>query len=446
MVFEARYVGNHSIGITRNINLNEVNIFGNGFLEEFRAAQNNLAIFRAAFPKCGTPGNQACSFRNNELPGQVGLPIFEASFGTGTAVSNFTSTSFTSPMLQGQAGAVANLLSNTTANAAFQANRVDARLFSNLFIANPSVLGATATLQNNSGSSTYNSLQLELRRRFANGLLLQGSYVWSKALSNVTSFTSLFNANQSGQGHSIRTPGLDKGASAFDLRHAFKLNYIYELPFGAGRKFDYRGPAGVIGKVIEGWQTDGLIRWQSGRVFPLVSGRNTVNQFDSGVELVGMTAKELQEMVKIRKDPAAASRGSVLWLPDDVIKNTLIAFGLQPGTPSGRYIAPASTPGQFGSFIYLRGPGFFRADLSLVKKTRIAEKSDVEFRVEFLNAFNHTNFLIGNFGVGDVSNADANTVSVNTLTFGQTTHAYRDSSTTNDPGGRLIQMVLRINF
>jgi hypothetical protein len=285
-----------------------------------------------------------------------------------------------------------------------------------------------------------------LRRRFANGLLLQGSYVWSKALSNVTSFTSLFGAGQSGQGHSIRTPGLDKGPSAFDLRHGFKVNYIYELPFGAGRKLDYRGPGGVIGKFIEGWQTDGLIRWQSGRVFPLISGRSTVNQFDSGVELVGMNAKELQQMVKIIKDPAAASRGSVFWLPNEVIQNTLIAFGLRPGTPTGRYIAPASTPGQFGSFIYLYGPSFFRADLSLVKKTRIAEKSDVEIRVEVLNAFNHTNFLIGNVGAGDISNTDSNTLNVGTLTFGQTTHAYRDVSTTNDPGGRLLQLVLRINF
>jgi Carboxypeptidase regulatory-like domain len=447
MVFEARYVANHSIGLARNINLNEVNILGNGFLEEFKAAQNNIAICGANSAAClaaqaaagvTTANRTASNFANWGLPGQVALPIFTASFGGAATASQFRSTAFTSPIQQGQAGAVANSLSNVTANAAFQNNRVAAGFAPNLFIVNPAVLGASSTLQTNNGSSNYNSLQLELRRRFANGLLLQGSYVWSKALTNVTSFGA--------QPHSIRTPGLDKGPSSFDLRHGFKVNYIYELPFGAGRMFDYRGPAGVIGKLIEGWQTDGLIRWQSGRVFPLLSGRNTVNQFDSGVELVGMTSKELQEMVKINKDPAAATRGSVFWLPSDVAQNTQIAFGLRPGTPTGRYIAPASTPGRFGSFIYLYGPSFFRADLSLVKKTRITEKSDVEIRVELLNAFNHTNFLIGNVGAGDISNTDSNTVNVGTLTFGQTTHAYRDVSTTNDPGGRLLQMVLRINF
>jgi Carboxypeptidase regulatory-like domain len=436
-VFEFRYLGNHSIGLTRNINLNEVNVIGNGFLEEFALAQQNLAIFRSANPNCGMPGNPACSFRNIGLSGQVALPIFEKSFGTG--LNNFTSTAFTLPIAQGQAGAVANSLSNVTGNSVFQTNRVNAGLAPNLFIVNPSVLGASSTLQTNSGSSTYNSLQLELRRRLANGLLVQGSYVWSKALSTLTSFGA--------QIHTLRDPGLDKGPSGFDLRHAFKVNYLYELPFGPGRKFNYRGSGGVVGKVIEGWQMDGIIRWQSGRVFPLVSGRNTVNQFDSGVELVGMTADELQEMVRIRKDPAAASRGSVFWLPDDVIQNSLRAFGLQSGTPTGRYIAPPTTPGKFGSFIYLYGPSFFRADMSLVKKTRINEKADVEFRVEFLNAFNNINFLIGNpFAATNVAQQDANTVTLNSNNFGQTTHAYQDVSTTNDPGGRLIQFVMRFNF
>jgi hypothetical protein len=71
---------------------------------------------------------------------------------------------------------------------------------------------------------------------------------------------------------------------------------------------------------------------------------------------------------------------------------------------------------------------------------------NIETRVEFLNAFNNTNFLIGNVGAGDIANTDQNTVTVNTSTFGQTSHAYRDVSTTNDPGGRLLQLVLRINF
>jgi hypothetical protein len=292
------------------------------------------------------------------------------------------------------------------------------------------VYGAGSFLQANMDSSTYNGLQLEVRRRMSAGLLVAANYTWSHAL------TDRFFA----QSHTLRDPSMDKGPSPWDLRHSFKVNYIYELPFGSGRRFDMKGPGNVVGKILEGWQTDGIIRWQSGRVFPLTSGRGTVNQFDSGVQLVGMSTAELQGFLKIRKDPIASTRGTVLWLPDDIIENTKKAFGLLAGTPTGRYIAPPTTPGKFGSYVFLYGPSFFRADLSIMKKTRITERANVEFRFELLNAFNHTNFYLGN------PNNDAVSIAANSLTFGQTNFAYQDVSTTNDPGGRLGQFVLRINF
>jgi hypothetical protein len=93
----------------------------------------------------------------------------------------------------------------------------------------------------------------------------------------------------------------------------------------------------------------------------------------------------------------------------------------------------------FGSHIFLYQPAFFRADLSAIKKTRITETVNVEFRAEFLNAFNNINFLI-NSPASDQANQGIG------LTFGQTNQAYQDSSTTNDPGGRLLQFVFRINF
>jgi Carboxypeptidase regulatory-like domain len=442
MVFEARYVANHSIGLGQTLDLNEVNIFENGFLNEFIAAQKNLAISIAA--------GRGSNFRNQGLAGQVALPIFEKSFASATS-TQFASSTFTTPISRGEAGSVAQLLGNNSSNSQFQTNRVAAGLSANFFITNPSVLGGEsprnsgAFLATNGGSSTYNALQLELRRRLSGGLVVNGNYTWSHALTNL--WPSFQNAQGGTQPHTLRDPKMDRGPSNFDIRHAFKVSYTYELPFGAGHRFDYRGRGGIIGKILEGWETDGIVRWQSGRHFPLVSGRGTVNQFDSGVVLVGMSAKELQSLAKIRKDGLASTRGTVFWLPDDVILNTQRAFGLRPGeTPTGRYIAPPTTPGKFGSFIFLHGPSFFRADLSVVKRTRITERTNVEFRAEFLDAFNTVNFLIGNTTAGNVSNSDSYNVSVNNLTFGQTNHAYQDVSTTNDPGGRLIQLVLRINF
>jgi hypothetical protein len=434
-VFEARYVGNHSIGLGIQQNLNEVNIFENGFLQEFIAAQNNLNIAIAA--------GKAANFRNQGLPGQVNLPIFTASFGSPTA-TNFGNATFIQLLQQGQAGSLANQLGNSTTNIAFQTNRINAGLSPNFFIVNPTLLGANSVLATDGGFSTYNALQIELRRRFANGLLVQGNYTWSH------SFTNLFTQPQAAlnlQPHTLRNPAMDKSPSPFDIRHGFKANYIYELPVGPGRRFDFTGGNSVLGKIFGGWETDGIIRWQSGRIFSLTSGRATVNQFDSGVVLVGMTQAQLQALVKVRKQPNDANRGTVSWLPQSFIDNTLRAFGLGDGKlPNGPHLAPPSTPGEFGSYIYLYGPSLFRADLSIVKKTRIRESLNIETRVEFLNAFNNTNFLIGNVGAGDIANTDQNAVSVSSATFGQTSHAYRDVSTTNDPGGRLLQLVLRINF
>jgi len=91
--------------------------------------------------------------------------------------------------------------------------------------------------------------------------------------------------------------------------------------------------------------------------------------------------------------------------------------------------------------LVLKGPNFYRADLSIAKRIRFNETMNAEIRAEFLNAFNNINFL-----VGSASN-DINTLGgAGTTTFSRYTAAYQDISTTNDPGGRLIQLVLRFNF
>lgn len=431
-VFEARYVANHAIGIWRRYGLNEVNIFENGFVNEFKNAQNNLAIARAANP---TTNN----FNNQGLPGQVALPTFLASFGSPTS-ANFSNATIALQLTQGQAGATANTLA---ANTTFQNNRVTAGLPANFFVVFPQAISGSSVNTTiavvNGGSSTYQGLQLELRRRLSAGLLIQGSYTFSKALTN--DFFALSSQNGADQPRTLRDPSQDRGISPYDTRHALKFNYIYELPFGSGHRFAYTGAGSrVVDLFIGGWETHGIVRWNSGRSILLTSGRATFNQFESGVVLVGMNASDLQNALKIHKEPGDAALGTVAYLPDDIIQNTLKAFGVIAGTPTGRYIAPPTTPGQLGARIFLRSPTFFRADLSAVKKFRIRENMNFEFRAEFLDAFNNINFLIGS------PNTVAISTGANSATFGRTNQAYQDLSTTSDPGGRLIQLVARFNF
>lgn len=421
-VLEIRYVGNRSIHNYGDFQVNEVNIFENGFLNEFQNAQRNLAIFRAANPRCGQTGQPACTFRNAGLPGQVALPIYTASFNSATS-TQFANATFINQLDFGTAGAAGNTLAF---NNVFHANRLTNGLPANLFIANPANLG-TVGIQTNFGNTYYNALQVELRRRLANGFLVQGSYTYSRSLETF--------------GFSLRNLTSDKRTSPFDLRHGFKVNYIWELPVGPGRQFlNVRGPGNILGKLLEGWESDGIVRWQTGRQFTLSCGRATFNAGEAGCNLVGLDNEQLQKLVRIRKDPEAANRGTVFFLPEDFILNTQRAFGVVAGTPTGPHIAPPNTPGRLGSFIQLYGPSFFRADLSLVKKTRMTERTNLELRAEFLNAFNNINFLVGSAA------ADATGLGVGGLTFGQTNQAYLDTSTTNDPGGRLIQFVIRVNF
>src|SRR5204862_5646101 len=109
-VLDVRYVGNRGNSLWRQININEVNIYENGFLAEFQAAANNLAIARAAQAPGATPTN---NFGNQGLVGQKALPILTAAGVPTTDVTTATQ------LVQGQAGAAANAI-------AFNATRMAA--------------------------------------------------------------------------------------------------------------------------------------------------------------------------------------------------------------------------------------------------------------------------------------------------------------------------------
>ena len=280
---------------------------------------------------------------------------------------------------------------------------------------------------------------------------MQASYTFAKALSNTyASSSSVFD-----QPNTLRDPGIRKGVTPFDITHALKANFIYELPIGSGRRF-LSNSGGLVNGFLGGWGFNGNIRIQSGSPFTM-----------GNVQLVGMTAKELQEAIGIYRGQADAdgvNRGNVFVLPEDIRVNTVRAFNvsinsdpaagpLGPtftlGAPTGRFIAPAgfgncaqTFPGSCGiANLVLKGPAFFRSDLSIVKKVRLSETMNFELRGEFLNAFNNINFLVGAAG------NDVNTLGgLNGASFGRFTNAYQDLSTTNDPGGRLVQLVLRFNF
>jgi hypothetical protein len=427
LVMEIRYTGNHGLKEWRTINLNEVNTIENGFLNEFYAAQKNLFINRGcagspssplAWNTCTNPNSN--NFGNAGLSGEGPTPIIATALGT-------TNDSTTATALrQNTPGVIARTYATNTTD---YGRLIAAGRRPNFFQANPAV--SAANIITNGGFSTYNALQVEVNRRLAAGLLVQGSYAWGK------------NLGESGQPTTLRNWGLDKGPVNNDIRDAFKMNGLYQLPVGVGKAYLANTPA--LKKILEGWEISGITRIQSGGSFQLTSGngRYGVNSNENGVVLVNMTLPQLQNMVNIQKiTPPVTTAGQtpvgqVLWLPQSLITNTNAAFetnGQSWATlnTSAPYISPQLAPGQFGYEIFLRNPWQYHFDMAVIKRTRIKERISAEFQVNFDNILNLTNFLLAN---GPTSTS-----------FGRTTSAYNDLSYNYDPGSRVIEIRLRVSF
>jgi hypothetical protein len=414
MAIEARYVGTRSLQGWLNYDYNEVNIVENGFLDEFRVAQQNLRSNIAA--------GRGNTFAYTGAPGTAPLPIFLAYFSGRTDSSNsaaYTSSNFTSATFVNDL-AFRNPDPNGLANAldsdaGRRTNALNAGLAANFLVANPNYLGG-AEVVSNGGYTKYNALQLELRKRLSHGLQFTSSYVFGKAYTSAR-----FGFRQP------RVSVLDGGTEG-GVTHAFKGTWTYELPFGQGRRFG-SGAGPMLDRIIGGWSFDGIARIQSGRLMTL-----------QGVRLVGMSESELQDMYKLRFDDA----GKVVYmLPQDVIDNTVKAFSVSAtsadgysdlGPPEGKYLAPENGPdciaitpnfGECGQTqLTLTGPTLFRFDLSAVKRVPIKGRVNFEFRAEFLNAFNSPQF---------------------TPIFGATDDP-DDYRVTGAGGAREIQLVWRINW
>jgi hypothetical protein len=446
-VFEIRYVGNRGHQLFQQVNLNETNTVENGFFREFLQAQRNLAANIAA--------GRGNTFAFTGVAGTAPLPISLAFFSgiplndprnqdparyTSSLFRNntfLTRLSLTAPAPQSFAGVLLNPLNGLTDIAAA------AGVPANFFVVNPQIVLGGSFLVNNEGKTWYDGMTVEVRRRLSQGLLLQGNYTFSKAQSNFYASSSVAFY----QPGTLRNTWLDKTLAPFDITHALKLNYIYELPFGNGRKF-WTGASGIVNGLVGGWSVHGTTRLQSGAAIRF-----------GNVQLVGMTPKELQEAIEIRKLP----NRQVFWLPDDIALNTRRAFNVTAtgfsslGAPTGRYIAPASSGscvqaylGQCGfANLVVHGPRFLRQDMSLVKKIGITEKTNLELRAEALNFINNINFRVGTYATDAVSVGSAGVPTYSNALFGQLNSpdtAYRDVSTTNDPGGRIVQLVVRFNF
>ncbi len=374
--FEVRYVGNHAVSVFRANNFNEVNIFENGFLQEFLNAQRNLAI------------NGGNSFAPG-APGTFPLPIFSGFFTGLASTSGFANATFINNLNQNNVGALANTLAFSST---YRANRENpARgIPANFFVANPNANGIT--LLGNNSRSNYHSLQAEIRRRFSSGLQFQADYTFSKALTDAR---DAFGNNQSDltSFRTLRDTSLDYARSNDDQTHRFVANAIYDLPFGRGRAF-FSSTNGFVDRLVGGWTVGTIVVWQTRPPFYITSGRSTVNQFNAAnnpVDLVGLSVDEFRRNLGVFRTPS----GVFFINPEllNIVTNPTTGAFVSSSPRAGLFAAPA--PGSFGNFPInsLSAPRFFNTDLSLVKRVPITETVRGELKTTFINILNNPNFI-----------------------------------------------------
>lgn len=402
--FEIRYVGGRSDNMVRGIDLNQVNLPA-AFLTDFLNAQYNRRTFG---------GGGDCP---NPTPGGC-LPVgaFFNQLGPNGALlgSGFTNSHLDTNI-------IGQFVLNLVVNSSFFPNARQ------LLLNNPN--GGVVDLLSNFGKYRYDSLQMEIRRRFTDGLQFQANYTFGKVLTDIqgdgqTRFDPQLDNNQ---------PQLEYARADHDRTHTININANYELPFGQGKPFLNQG--GAVDKIFGGWQLTSIITVSSGVPISILDPNGTLNRSGrSGRQTAfsNLTAEQIQNLIG-RFDVG----GTIYWIDPSVI-------GADGSATNGSYTAAPGSPafagqaffrnaaGQTGNLSrnFLNGPWYYNWDAGIIKNVRFGENLNLQFRAEAFNVLNKTNLFIGE-GSGIFNIGSTN--------FGKITPG-------NEYSPRIMQFAFRLEF
>ena len=284
--------------------------------------------------------------------------------------------------------------------------------------ANPAVANTTSWVSQ--GYSSYNALEVDLRRSLANGLQLRANYTFAKNLDNGSAWNTSVSANTPAFVSYPANPSLDYGPAATDVRHIAAINATYDLPIGRNRLI-LSDANPILDRVVSGWTLASIANLQTGFPFSPQLGYNPTGSGDT--------------RNPVRPDRNAGFNGAVYTSGGTARRVT------QFFNPNA-FTAPAyGTVGNLGRDS-LRGPGYADWDLSLSKATQVSESVRLQLRAEFFNVLNHTNLQIPNevvFSSGPTQGSAANqsAAAVQSPTAGVITSAATS---------RQIQLGLKILF
>ena len=428
---EIRYVGTQSSNLWRGTDYNQLDIFSNGFFADFQRARSNFLLTGNAF--CATAGCQPLTiFQSGGTPGPGHLVV-----GTGgLALATFNS--------RLNSGIPADLAWTDFISGGFNNHPTVAdptrKPFINL-LPNPGT--GFGFLFQNGASYRYDALQVELRRRFSQGLYFQANYTFSKNL------TDAIGTSQQLQDTflDLNRPELEKARADWDVTHVLNVNSIYELPFGRGKTF-FSGAGGVLDRIIGGFQINTIVSLSSGPALTFVDPRGTWNRAGRSARqgiTTDLTGDQIRDLVGVYRTPCG-----VFWIDPSVLNINQEALaagqcGTQLGTgrasegfgttPFTGQVFFNNQPGSIGNLgrAIVSGPWYFNVDASLVKNIRITEGSRIQLRMEAFNAFNRAHFFPA-----------AQILSITSTSFGRLTQTGGNSG---GPGGaRVIQFAARFEF
>ncbi len=266
------------------------------------------------------------------------------------------------------------------------------RIHSGCTLADPpsSCQFASTGLISGIANSSYNALEASLRKRFSHGLSFLGSYTYSKAIDDVSSFNisgsgSIQAAGENDLAQNPNNLAAERGPSLFDARHRFVFSYQWSIPF-------WQHQQGWYQHVLGGWQLNGIVTAMSGTPFTVFDSRDASVQ-GGAPEITGFSAN--RPNLVAGQNPNDGPRKVGAWLNANAFSRVIP----DPNSPVQQF-------GTAGRNIAL-GPRYSNWDFSASKNIRLAESKELQFRAELFNILNHTNFHLPN---SDISSPTFNQI------------------------------------
>lgn len=353
VVLTVSYVGNHGTHLYDGYDSNLVNYTSNGFLDAFVAAQHGTSTALM---------QQIVNADSRHTSGQTAVQFLQ----------KYYAANLTHNDVAGVANAFANRLQGipTTANPYGVPLVVTAGLSRTFFKPYQQYLGGMFVLETHAYSN-YNGLQVQLEKRYSQGLLVTANYTYSRAM-DIRSYDPTFTTVATGSSQSaagtpfdFHTPRLNYAPADLDDTHVINGFFVGDLPFGHGRHFGSKWNRAVDG-VIGGWQLSGDGYWQSGRPITFYSGYNT---FSGTVQTPASCAGNCNGHIgSIHKE-----NGQNFWFT---------------AAQRAQFFVPG--PGQFSNVgrNHFRQDHVWQMDANLSKSFRTFREQSLQIRLEVQNVFN----------------------------------------------------------